>query len=443
MRPTCHFWWTMSVAPAADSREETHYEGDHLAQLSTDPSICAAKSGGRHVAATMATFNVAMTAANPMTRPADAAGSSSYPKFQESVAVPSDPKDSDAPNRLWIEASSTATPRPPKNSLSPLRKRSWVSVFVKSSKAASATPPTPMSSVSPTQRSMAQLDRPFRHVRRLAPIPTIGGYATVRPWGRVARWRRRDASLDPLERRRTLARQSVLWGHRSLAFSTSSIALRGERDKPQFDVRHPINESGRVRLPRRIAFRGGGPPSRRAPRAPGTGRQRREGSNFHGTTLDRGGRCSSCPSLAFSLALGVFAVAKDRGWLSPLGIESESHDSQVIQAIKRTQEVSLLSLGIQGITQEERSAKIFGKSVPGTEEKVFLQYNFDAKLGIDGAKVRVTRTGPSTYLISVPEFSFIGYAKPTFKVAAEDGGVLSWVTADIDKVEMVNQGPQR
>lgn len=143
--------------------------------------------------------------------------------------------------------------------------------------------------------------------------------------------------------------------------------------------------------------------------------------------------------VAFSLALVVFTLAKNQGWLSPLGIESESHDSQVIQAIKRTQEVSLLSLGIQGITDEERSAEIFGRSVPGTGERVFLQYNFDAKLGIDGARVRVTKTGPSAYLISVPEFSFIGYARPTFKVAAEDGGVLSWATADIDRVEMVNK----
>lgn len=143
--------------------------------------------------------------------------------------------------------------------------------------------------------------------------------------------------------------------------------------------------------------------------------------------------------VAFSVALGGFTVAKSQGWLSPLGIESESHDSQVIQAIKRTQEVSLLSLGIQGITEEERSAEIFGKSVPGTGEKVFLQYNFDAKLGIDGVKVRVVKTGESAYLISVPAFSFIGYAEPTFKVAAEDGGVLSWATADIDKVEMVNK----
>jgi hypothetical protein len=143
--------------------------------------------------------------------------------------------------------------------------------------------------------------------------------------------------------------------------------------------------------------------------------------------------------LAFLFAIGVFTIVKNLGWLAPLGINSESHDSQVIHAIERTQEVSLLSLGIQGIKEEDQSAEIFGKSIPGTGEKVFLQYNFDAKLGIDGAKVKVTKTGKDAYLISVPKFIFIGYDKPTFKVATEDGGVLSWATPDIDKVEMVNE----
>jgi hypothetical protein len=143
--------------------------------------------------------------------------------------------------------------------------------------------------------------------------------------------------------------------------------------------------------------------------------------------------------LAFLLAIGVFTVVKDLGWLSPLGIESESHDSQVIHAIERTQEVSLLSLAIQGIKEKDQSAEIFGRSIPGTGERVFLQYNFEAKLGVDGAEVKVTKTGKSAYLISVPEFRFIGYDEPTFKVAVEDGGVLSWATPDIDQVEMVNE----
>lgn len=143
--------------------------------------------------------------------------------------------------------------------------------------------------------------------------------------------------------------------------------------------------------------------------------------------------------LAFLLAIGAFTVVKGQGWLSPLGIASESSDSQVIRAVERTQEVALLSLAVQGIKDEKQSAEAFGKSIPGTGQTVFLQYDFDAKLGIDGAAVTVTRTGEKAYLVSVPDFSFIGYGEPTFRVAVEDGGILSWATPEIDKVEMVNE----
>lgn len=143
--------------------------------------------------------------------------------------------------------------------------------------------------------------------------------------------------------------------------------------------------------------------------------------------------------LTLLLALGGFTVAMNQGWLSPFGINSESNDSQVIQAIERTQEVSLLSLGIQGIKTERRDREILGQSIPGSGEAVFLQYEFDAKLGIDGAEVDVIKTGESAYRVSVPEFIFIGYSDPTFELAVEDNGVLSWTTPDIDKVEMVNE----
>jgi hypothetical protein len=131
-------------------------------------------------------------------------------------------------------------------------------------------------------------------------------------------------------------------------------------------------------------------------------------------------------------------MLKNADWLAPLGIESESHDSQVIRAIERTQEVSLLSLGVQGIKEKDQSGKFLGQSIPGTGKKLFLQYTFRAKLGIDGARVQVTQKGEHAYLVSVPEVTFIGYDEPTFKVAVEDGGVLGWATPDIDKVEMVN-----
>src|SRR6476661_7470997 len=100
--------------------------------------------------------------------------------------------------------------------------------------------------------------------------------------------------------------------------------------------------------------------------------------------------------LAFLVALGIFSVARSNGWLSPLGITSSSSDSQVVQAIERTQEVSLLGLGIQGIKEESRDREIFGKSIPGTGEKLFVKYSFKAKLGLDGAKVKVTTTAPGT-----------------------------------------------
>ena len=143
--------------------------------------------------------------------------------------------------------------------------------------------------------------------------------------------------------------------------------------------------------------------------------------------------------LALLLAIGLFSALKNGNWLKPFGIESQSRDSQVIRAIERTQEISLLSLAVQGLKEKDASGKFLGKSIPGTGKKVFLQYEFDAKLGLDGAKAKVERSGEHTYRIAVPAFKFIGYDKPTFKVAVEDGGVLGWTTPDIDKVALVNE----
>jgi hypothetical protein len=100
--------------------------------------------------------------------------------------------------------------------------------------------------------------------------------------------------------------------------------------------------------------------------------------------------------------------------------------------------VSLLKLVIQGIASEKADRELFGQSIPGTGQAVFMQYNFDAKLGINGEDVTVSKTGENAYLVTIPTFVVIGYDKPTFKVATEDGGILSWVTTDIDKVDMIN-----
>lgn len=143
--------------------------------------------------------------------------------------------------------------------------------------------------------------------------------------------------------------------------------------------------------------------------------------------------------LTFVLALAVLAIAAAQGWLSVLGINSESKDSQVIRAIERTQEISLVSLGIQGLREEKRSREVFGKDVPGTGEQVLMQYEFTAKLGVDGQHVEVVKSGENAIRISVPEFIFIGHDDPSFRTAAEGGGVLRWITPDIDQIEMVNE----
>lgn len=143
--------------------------------------------------------------------------------------------------------------------------------------------------------------------------------------------------------------------------------------------------------------------------------------------------------LAFLLAIVAFVVVRDQGWLSPIGIDSSTQDSQVIQAIERTQEVALMSLGIQGILQKEQNSTVFGQSIPGTGERVLIVYKFTAKLGVDGEQVQVEETGENAYTVTVPDFTFIGTQEPTFEVPVEDGGILRFVTPDIDQLELVNE----
>lgn len=121
-----------------------------------------------------------------------------------------------------------------------------------------------------------------------------------------------------------------------------------------------------------------------------------------------------------------------------LGIETESLNSQIINSIRTTEEVSLLSLGIQGIAERTQQRTVFGMRIPGADRALFLQYNFTAKLGLDGQAVRIRESGDNEFTISVPEFIFIGHNDVTFKLAAENNGVLSWVTPEIDTVEMTN-----
>ncbi|WP_394551731.1 hypothetical protein ACDF64_12760 [Agromyces sp. MMS24-JH15] len=136
--------------------------------------------------------------------------------------------------------------------------------------------------------------------------------------------------------------------------------------------------------------------------------------------------------------IGAPAAMRALPTLSLFGTESEERDTQVIQAVVREEQVVLLSLGIQGISEKNDTSTFLGTRVPGSERATFVQYAFSAKLGIDGGAVTIEQTGEDEYLISIPEFEFIGHDDERFELVGEQNGVLSWMTPEIDTVEMIN-----
>lgn len=117
---------------------------------------------------------------------------------------------------------------------------------------------------------------------------------------------------------------------------------------------------------------------------------------------------------------------------------SETRNTQIINSITREEQVVLLSLGIQGISEQRERGSFLGVDVPGSGRASFVQYAFNAKLGIEGNDVKIVQTGESDLLVSIPKFIFIGHDNESFRTVVEDNGALSWVTPEIDTVEMIN-----
>lgn len=138
------------------------------------------------------------------------------------------------------------------------------------------------------------------------------------------------------------------------------------------------------------------------------------------------------------VALLAFAGLKAMPSLMASGSESEGRDSRIIESISRKEQVVLLSLGIQGISEKSGKSTFLGIDVPGSKRASFLQYSFNAKLGVEGRDVRIVQIGDKEFLISVPEFIFIGHENEDFRLVAENKGVLSFITPDNDPVEMIN-----
>lgn len=137
-----------------------------------------------------------------------------------------------------------------------------------------------------------------------------------------------------------------------------------------------------------------------------------------------------------AIALGATMVLSG----TPLfGSTSDSHNTQIVKSVTREEQVVLVGLGIEGISQKNKKGEIFGIEIPGSDRAVFLRYSFTAKLGLEGKDVTVAETGENRYLVSIPQFIFIGHGNPTFETAVQQDGILSWTVPEIDPVEMINE----
>lgn len=116
-----------------------------------------------------------------------------------------------------------------------------------------------------------------------------------------------------------------------------------------------------------------------------------------------------------------------------------SRSNVVVESVTRVEELVLLNLAMQGIEIREAESGEFGVfKMPGTERKSMLVWKFDAKLGLDGRKVTVVEKEESSFLVTIPEFTFIGHEVYPFESVIEQNGALSWMTEPIEDTDMVN-----
>ncbi|MGP6178557.1 hypothetical protein ACTU6U_14795 [Microbacterium sp. A196] len=136
------------------------------------------------------------------------------------------------------------------------------------------------------------------------------------------------------------------------------------------------------------------------------------------------------------LAAGALFIVKP-----PLGNwigGTTDKNTQIVNAITRTQEVALVTLGIEGIRERKTEAGQFlFLSIPNSRA-AFLRYSFDAKLGIDAKDVKIDEQPNGSFVVTIPSFIVIGLDNQNVETAAESTDVLSWTTPEIDKVAMVN-----
>lgn len=136
---------------------------------------------------------------------------------------------------------------------------------------------------------------------------------------------------------------------------------------------------------------------------------------------------------------GALALKDQLPFEKPLEVITESRNEKIVTAVERQEQLVLLSTNVQGLSTETVEREVLGKRVPGTSRTQFVKYTYRAKLGIEGGDVTIEETGENRYLISVPDFIFIGHDNGKFETALEDNGVLSWGTPKIDTAKTITE----
>jgi hypothetical protein len=139
-------------------------------------------------------------------------------------------------------------------------------------------------------------------------------------------------------------------------------------------------------------------------------------------------------ALIVGAALGGVAVGTYLG-------ARETRDVQIVKSIVREEQVVLVTTGLADVIDARRTGlKLLpGLTLPGSERQTLIRYDFDAKFGIEGRDVTIEPTGTDAYLLSIPEFVFLGYENPVFTVVSENNGILSWTTPEIDNLDVVER----
>ena len=143
--------------------------------------------------------------------------------------------------------------------------------------------------------------------------------------------------------------------------------------------------------------------------------------------------------LALVVMIAIFITGFTSGKIKIFNTKSESTETQVVTAMQKLQEVSVLGLSVTDIYDQSEQQKFFGVQIPLSEKQVFLKGTFDVKLGFDGQEVTVAKRKEHTYNISVPKFITIGISNPKFEIIDSKGQFLSFITKDIDTHKLSDQ----